>query len=160
MFRHAWKTLAGLLLTSAAAQAEHPATAPDGLISVGSEHSVAVTVERLKNVLSAKGMTLFATVDHAQGAASVGNPLRPTTVVIFGNPKVGSPLMGCSQTTAIDLPQKALIWEDQAGKVWFSYNDPAYLKHRHHVQGCDAVLTKVSGALAAFANAATKADPN
>ena len=82
--------------------------------------------------------------------------LRPTEVVIFGNPKVGTPLMNCAQSVAIDLPQKALIWQDEAGEVWLAYNDPAYLAGRHKIEGCDEVLKKVSGALANFAAAATK----
>ena len=100
-------------------------TAADEMINVKSVHSVAQTADRLEKVLEAKGMTLFTRIDHAAGAAKVGEELRPTELLIFGNPKVGTPLMQCSQTVAIDLPQKALIWEDNEGSVWFSYNDPA-----------------------------------
>ena len=81
---------------------------------------------------------------------------RPTQLVIFGNPKVGAPLMQCAQSVAIDLPQKALITQDAQGRVWLSYNDPAYLRQRHHIEGCKPVLAKVSGALAKFARAATR----
>ncbi len=131
------------------------ALASEGMVNVKSAHSVAETANRLENLLGSKGMTVFKRIDHAAGAASVGNNLRPTELVIFGNPKVGSPLMLCSQSIAIDLPQKALIWEDADGQVWLSYNDPAFLKLRHDTRGCDEVLKKVSGALANFAKGAT-----
>ena len=107
-------------------------------------------------LLKQKGMTVFARVDHSAGAAKVGKALRDTQLVLFGNPKVGTPLMQCAQSVAIDLPQKALIWKDEAGQVWLSYNDPAYLATRHQIQGCDEVLEKVSGALAKFSQAATQ----
>ena len=132
-----------------------PVLASEGMINVKSAHSVATTADRLENLLASKGMTVFKRVDHAAGAAKAGKTLRPTELVIFGNPKVGTPLMLCSQSIAIDLPQKALIWEDADGQVWLSYNDPAFLKLRHDTQGCDQVLQKVSGALANFAKGAT-----
>lgn len=149
-------TFASALLSGAAlADHKQQVSMSDGLIKVASAFTVSETVERLEDVLKAKGMKVFATIDHSKGAQSVGNSLRPTTLVIFGNPKVGSPLMVCSQTTAIDLPQKALVWEDEQGKVWLTYNSPQYMKQRHAIEGCDAVLEKVTGALAAFTNAAT-----
>lgn len=129
--------------------------AADGVVSVPSTHSVKETADRLEVVLKKKGMKVFLRINHAAGAASVGKTLRPTELVIFGNPKVGAPLMQCAQSVGIDLPQKALISEDADGKVWFSYNDPKYLQQRHHIQGCDPVLAKVSGALGNFAKAAT-----
>jgi len=132
-----------------------PVFAHEGLVSVKSVHTVSVTVDRLENVLKNKGMTVFARIDHAAGAEKVGKTLRPTELVIFGNPKVGTPLMQCSQSIAIDLPQKALIWEDEKGQVWLSYNDPQYLAKRHNTRGCDKVLEKVAGALGKFANKAT-----
>lgn len=141
-----------LLLSSFALSA----FAADGLFNVPSQHSVKFTADRLVNLLESKGMTVFARIDHAEGASKVGLDLRPTTLVIFGNPKVGSPLMQCSQTTAIDLPQKALVWQDENGKVWLSYNEPDYLKKRHQITGCDEVLGKVSGALNGFALGATR----
>lgn len=131
------------------------AQANNGLISVKSAHDVNTTADRLEAVLKEKGMKVFNRIDHAAGAASVGNSLRPTQLIIFGNPKIGSVLMGCAQTIAIDLPQKALIWQDGGGQVWLSYNNPALLANRHRMQGCDAVLKKVTGALANFAKAAT-----
>ena len=130
----------------------------EGMISVKSAHSVAVTADRLENILQSKGMTVFKRIDHAAGAAKVGKELKPTELVIFGNPKVGTPLMLCSHSIAIDLPQKALIWEDDSGQVWFSYNDPQFLALRHNTQGCDAVLKKVAGALANFASKASAAE--
>jgi len=147
------KQLIGLALT---ALISAPAVADNGIVTVKSNHSVAQTADKLEAVLSNKGMTVFTRINHAAGADKAGLKLRPTEVVIFGNPKVGTPLMQCSQSTALDLPQKALIWEDEAGKVWLSYNDPTYLKDRHHIEGCDAVLDKVKGALAKFASAATQ----
>ena len=139
-----------LVLTMGLAQANN------GLSSVKSSHDVATTADRLETVLKKKGMKVFARIDHAKGAASVGQKLRPTELVIFGNPKIGSKLMQCTQTIAIDLPQKALIWEDAAGTVWLSYNNPMQVAKRHRMKGCGAILRKVSGALEKFANAATK----
>lgn len=132
-----------------------PAMAADGVVSVKSAHSVADTADKLEAVLNDKGMTVFIRIDHAAGAAKVGAELRPTQLVVFGNPKVGTPLMQCSQSVALDLPQKALIWEDAEGQVWLSYNDPAYLDARHALGDCAAVLEKVSKALGNFAKAAT-----
>jgi len=132
------------------------AYADNGLISVKSPHDVATTADQLEAVLKSKGMNVFGRVNHAAGAEKAGLSLRPTELVIFGNPKVGTPLMNCAQSVAIDLPQKALIWQDEAGQVWLAYNDPAYLGDRHKIEGCDEVLKKVSGALANFAAAATK----
>jgi uncharacterized protein (DUF302 family) len=133
-----------------------PAVAAEGLASLPSQHSVSLTADRLVSLLESKGMTVFNRIDHAAAAQAAGIELRPTTLVIFGNPKVGSPLMQCSQTTAIDLPQKMLIWQDDKQQVWLSYNDPAYLKIRHQIEGCDETLSKISGALANFALQATR----
>ena len=129
--------------------------AHDGLISVESSHTVKSTADRLEAALKAKGMTVFTRIDHAAGAQKAGKQLRPTELVIFGNPKVGTPLMQCDQRIAIDLPQKALIWEDEGGQVWLSYNDPKYLAKRHNLKGCDKVLNKVANALANFSKKAT-----
>ncbi len=129
--------------------------AGEGLIKVKSAHSVDDTANKLESVLKSKGMNVFGRVNHAAGAEKAGLELKPTEVVIFGNPKVGTPLMQCTRTVAIDLPQKALVWEDDDGQVWLAYNDPAYLAQRHGIEGCDEVLKKVSGALGKFAAAAT-----
>lgn len=145
-----------LLLISGLMAISSLASAADGVVSVPSAHSVKETADRLENVLKKKGMKVFLRINHAAGAASVGKSLRPTELVIFGNPKVGAPLMLCAQSVGIDLPQKALISEDANGKVWFSYNDPSYLQQRHQIKGCEPVLAKVTGALGKFAKAATQ----
>lgn len=150
------KFLLAVALSGLAAFNAH--AAGEGMISVRSAHSVADTADRLENILESKGMKVMNRINHTAGAASAGMTLRPTELLIFGNPKVGTPLMLCSQSIAIDLPQKALIWEDAAGQVWLSYNDPAFLKLRHDTQGCDEVLNKVAGALGNFAAAATAAE--
>ena len=131
------------------------AYADNGLVSVKSSHEVKTTADRLENALKQKGMTVFARIDHAAGAQKVGKKLRPTELIVFGNPKVGTPLMQCRQSTAIDLPQKALIWEDEEGQVWLSYNDPNYLVERHGITGCDEIVKKIETALNNFAKAAT-----
>ena len=109
------------------------ALADSGLVSVKSAHSVPVTLDRLEAVLKKKGMKIFNRLNHAKGAESVGVDLRPTELLLFGNPKIGSPLMTCAQSVAIDLPQKALAWEDAKGQVWLSYNAPVYLASRHSI---------------------------
>ena len=129
--------------------------AADGVVTVKSSHTAKQTADRLESILKKKGMTVFGRVDHAAGAKKAGKTLRPTELIIFGNPKVGTPLMLCQQTIALDLPQKALVWEDNQGTVWLSYNDPAYLAQRHDLTGCEKVLKKVKGALGNFAKAAT-----
>ena len=131
------------------------AYADNGIISVKSSHEVKATADRLENTLNQKGMTVFIRINHAEGAQKVGKKLRPTELVVFGNPKVGTPLMQCNQSTAIDLPQKALIWQDDQGQVWLSYNDPNYLVERHGITGCDEVIKKIEKALSNFAKAAT-----
>ncbi|CCO45690.1 conserved hypothetical protein [Vibrio nigripulchritudo SOn1] len=130
--------------------------ADNGLITVKSHHSVEQTAEKLINVLESKGMTVFTQIKHDEGAKKVGMELRPTRLVIFGNPKVGTPLMKCSQTTAIDLPQKMLIWQDASGENWLSYNSPDYLNDRHGLEDCAKVIGKVKQALGNFAKAATQ----
>ena len=129
-----------------------------GLVKVKSAHDVKTTADRLEKVLKAKGMTVFTRINHAEGAKKVGKHLAPTELVIFGNPKVGTPLMLCSASVAIDLPQKALIYEDGSGQVWYAYNKPEYLVKRHDIKGCDKVIKKVAGALGKFAKAATRSE--
>ena len=129
--------------------------ADNGIITVKSSLEVKATADRLENVLKQKGMTVFLRINHAEGANKVGKKLRPTELVVFGNQKVGTPLMQCSQTTAIDLPQKALVWEDSEGQVWLSYNDPNSLVKRHGITGCAEVIKKIEKALNNFAKAAT-----
>jgi uncharacterized protein (DUF302 family) len=132
------------------------AFADNGVISVSSSHDVKTTADRLVQSLTTKGMTVFTRIDHAAGAAKVGKTLRPTELVIFGNPKVGTPLMMCDQGSAIDLPQKALIWEDGGGQAWLSYNDPKYLAQRHDLSKCAEVVKKIDKALGNFAAMATQ----
>jgi uncharacterized protein (DUF302 family) len=105
----------------------------NGILSVPSAHSVTDTVEKLKSMLQAKGVTLFAIIDHSGEAEKVGLKMPPTKVLIFGNPKGGTPLMLASPSVAIDLPLKILVAEDPAGKVSISYNAPEYLQARHHL---------------------------
>lgn len=132
-----------------------PVVAENGMINVSSAFSVKETADRMESILKEKGMTIFNRIKHAEGAGKVGIKLRDTELIIFGNPKVGSPLMKCRQSVAIDLPQKALIWEDEKNKVWISYNDPRYLERRHHINGCEEVISKIEKALANIAKAAS-----
>ena len=132
-----------------------PAIADNGIINIKSSFDVKITADHLENNLKTKGMTVFARINHAKGAQRVGIELRPTELIIFGNPKVGTPLMQCDQSVAIDLPQKALIWRDEAGQVWLSYNDPEYLGKRHDIKECDKVIKKIENALSNFAKSAT-----
>ena len=108
-----------------------PSTSDNGIITQPSNHSVDDTVEKLKEILQAKGVTLFALIDHSGEAEKVGMKMPPTKLLIFGNPKGGTPLMLAAPSSAIDLPLKILVSQDAAGKVWVSYNSPAYLKERH-----------------------------
>lgn len=125
--------------------------AQDGMVTLQSDYSVEETTDRLEKILTDNGLTVFNRVNHQEGAASVNLELPSTTVLIFGNPKLGTPLMQCAPTTAIDLPQKILVWEDEEGNVNLGYNSPDYLKKRHNIQGCDQELNKISKALNKFA---------
>lgn len=111
----------------------------DGLVAVKSPHSVAATMDRFESLAKQRDLTVFARIDHAAGAARVGKTLRPTQVIIFGNPQGGTPFMECSQTVGIDLPLKVLVWEDASAQVWLGYNDPEYLARRHDVAKCPVV---------------------
>ena len=133
--------------------------APDqdrGIVTRQSRHSVDQTVERLETLLRAKGVTLFAVVDHSGEAAKVGMRMRPTRLLIFGNPKAGTPLMLAAPSVAIDLPLKILVWEDAQGKVWLSYNSPAYLQQRHGLP--EALLPNIA-VVEALARAAGASSP-
>jgi uncharacterized protein (DUF302 family) len=105
----------------------------NGIVDKASNHSVDETVAKLKEILQSKGVTLFAIIDHSGEAAKAGMKMRPTKLLIFGSPKAGTPLMQAAPSVAIDLPLKILIWEDAQGKVWVSYNSPAYLQLRHGI---------------------------
>jgi len=130
------------------------ASAADGLIAVKSTYSPAETASRLEAALKARKLTLFARVDHAAGAAKIGATLRPTEVFIFGNPQGGTPLMNCEQTVGIDLPLKALVWQDAGGQTWLGYNDPAWIGSRHQAASCPAIAN-LAKALAGIAAAVT-----
>ena len=103
----------------------------NGIVNKPSKHSVEQTIEALSNILKSKGVAVFAMIDHSGEAEKVGLKMRPTKLLIFGNPKAGTPLMLASPSSAIDLPLKLLVWEDAQGKVWVSYNSPEYLRERH-----------------------------
>jgi uncharacterized protein (DUF302 family) len=128
--------------------------AADGLTTIQSSFEPQETMGRLEAAVKTKGLTVFARIDHAAGAAEVGLALRPTELLIFGNARGGTPLMQSNQTMGIDLPLKALVWQDAAGKTWLSYNDPRWLAQRHGL-GADAGATV--SALAASLNALVKA---
>jgi len=125
--------------------------ASNGLVSIKSPYPVAQTIERFQQTARDKGLKIFDTVDHAQGADSAGLDLRPTTVVIFGNPKAGTPFMQCAQTIGIDLPMKMLVWQDAENQTWIAYNDPAWIAKRHGALKCPAIapITKALSTLAA-----------
>lgn len=126
----------------------------DGLIAIKSPFSAAETMNRFDENAKQRGLNIFARIDHAAGAAKVGKTLRPTEVLIFGNPQGGTPFMECAQSVGIDLPLKVLVWEDAQGQVWLGYNDPAYIAQRHGVSQCPAVGV-LSKALSSLAEAAT-----
>ena len=105
----------------------------NGLIDLPSKHSVDETLDKLRGILASKNITMFTIVDHSGEAAKVGMKMLPTKLVIFGNPKAGTPVMIASPSSAIDLPLKILIWEDDHGKAWITYNSPAYLQQRHNL---------------------------
>jgi uncharacterized protein (DUF302 family) len=131
--------------------------AQEGLVSVPSRYSAPETVERLLAALKKRDMTVFARIDHAAGAAAVGMPLRPTEVVLFGNPKGGTVLMQDQQRAGIDLPLKALVWQDADDKVWLSYNAPDWIAARAGItEKCAGAVTAMSKALAAIAEEATR----
>ena len=105
----------------------------NGMINIPSNHSVDETIEKLKGILQTKGVTLFALIDHSGEAQKVAMKMRPTKLLIFGNPKAGTPVMLAAPSSAIDLPLKILTWEDAQGKVWLTYNSPVYLRERHNL---------------------------
>ena len=132
-----------------------PAFAADGLLAVESKRGAKETMDRLESVVKERGLNVFARIDHAAGAAKIGKTLRPTEVLIFGNPQGGTPLMECAQSAGIDLPLKALVWQDEAGRVWIGYNDPAYLAARHGAASCPAA-TGLAKALAGLVQEAVR----
>ena len=121
------------------------AFAADGLTTVRSPYGERETMDRFVTVAGKAGMNIFARIDHAAGARKVGRSLRPTEVLIFGNPKSGTPFLECSQTVGIDLPMKLLVWTDESNQVWIGYNDPAWIGRRHGVESCPAISTISQG---------------
>ena len=132
-----------------------PATifAADGLIALKSSYSADETMNRFEAIAKQKDLNIFARINHTAGAAKIGKTLRPTEVLIFGNPQGGTPFIECAQTVGIDLPLKVLVWQDAAGQVWLGYNDPVYLAARHGVETCPAAA-KLQQALAKLSAAA------
>ena len=129
------------------------AWAADGVVAAKSPYSAKDTMNRLEETVKQRGLTVFARIDHAAGAAKIGKALRPTELLIFGSPQGGTPFMECAQTIGIDLPLKALVWEDESAQVWLGYNDPAFLAQRHGAATCPVVET-LRKALAGVAEAA------
>ena len=141
--------LCSLLLAASGA-----ALAADGLVQVKSAHPPKTTLDRFEVAAKERGLTVFARIDHAAGAQKVGKTLRPTELLIFGNPQGGTPLMECAQSSGIDLPLKALVWEDAQGQSWLGYNDPAWLAQRHGAASCP-VVENLRKALSGLADSAT-----
>lgn len=132
------------------------AVASDNIISVKSNYGVNKTAERLLEVLGEKKITIFVQVDHAGGAKNIGKDLKPNRLVVFGTPKIGTELMKCNPLVGLDLPQKALIWEDKEGNVWFSYNNPKYFVSRYALEGCGKkTIMKIAHVLKHFSAVAT-----
>ena len=129
-----------------------------GLTTIASSHDPKETMDRLEIEICAKGMTVFARIDHAAGAAEVGLTLTPAELIIFGNARGGTPLMQSVQTVGIDLPLKVLVWEDSAGKTWLSYNEPSWIARRHSVANAEQVVSKLAAALGAMARRAANPD--
>lgn len=130
--------------------------AAEGVIAVRSPHSVKDTLDRFAGAAKAKGLNIFLRVDHATGAKKIGKSLRPTELLVFGNPQGGTPLMACAQSAGIDLPLKALAWQDASGQVWLGYNDPQFLADRHGARDCGPVVQNLRKALAGLAREAVK----
>jgi uncharacterized protein (DUF302 family) len=127
----------------------------EGLSSIESSFGPKETAERLQKEIRANGMVIFARIDHAAGATAAGLSLRPTELIIFGNARGGTPLMQAVQTVGIDLPLKALVWEDADGKTWLSYNEPSWIAQRHSIDGARPVVSKMAAALSAISRAVT-----
>jgi uncharacterized protein (DUF302 family) len=128
----------------------------NGLITIRSRHAPGETMSRFEAEVKAKGLTIFARIDHAAGAAAVGLPLRPTELLVFGNAKGGTPLMQAVQTIGIDLPLKVLVWQDASGDTWLSYNDPSWLAKRHGLaHEAETPVQALAAALDALARTAT-----
>jgi uncharacterized protein (DUF302 family) len=128
----------------------------EGLTSIRSSFGPKETMDRLEAEIRAQGMTVFARIDHATGAAEAGLELRPTELIIFGNVRGGTPLMQSVQTVGIDLPLKALVWEDASGTTWLSYNEPSWIAQRHGVANAEAIVNKMAAALSGMSRKAAE----
>ena len=128
----------------------------EGLTSIRSNFGPKETMERLEAEIRAQGMKVFARIDHAAGAAKAGLKLPPTDLIIFGNARGGTPLMQSIQTVGVDLPLKALVWEDASGTTWLSYNEPSWIAQRHGVANAESIVSKMSAALSAMSRKATE----
>ena len=144
-----------LCILSVNIMAQPPLQETYGMVHVKSVHSVKVTANRLVALLESKGLVVFNRIDHAAAARKVKKELRPTEVIIFGNPKIGTALMSCEPRIALDLPLKALIWQDKQGLVWFTYLDPYELAKRYKMKSCRNIIDRVSSAFNYFSNMAT-----
>src|SRR5258708_16229138 len=133
-------TVPALVIAALLGGGSAPASPDGGLVSKWSAHAVDQTMDRLEAALKDAGAKIVARLDHTAEAKAIGRPMRPTALLIFGNPAVGAPLMLRNQTIGIDLPMKALAWEDERGHVWLTYNPPAYLAQRHPVPGSTEAL--------------------
>jgi len=136
-----------LLMIAVLLMAGPAAYAVDGLVVQKSPYSVSESLDRMSALLEKKGIKVIARVPHTQAADKVGIQMDEVELLIFGNPKLGSPLMQSQVTTAIDLPMKMIAWKDADGQVWIGYNDPAWIAKRHGITDRDAVISKMSGAL-------------
>lgn len=144
--------VAALLVSASLASA---VAQENGLIVKPSAHGVIETVDRLERILDEKGIDVMARIDHAENALKVGKELKPTELLVFGNPNLGTPLMESARSIAIDLPMKALAWEDEEGRIWLAYNDPRWLAARHGAAGEDEIIRQMSGALDQITDGAT-----
>ena len=142
--------IACVLLFASAVQADN------GLVNLASQFSVQETADRFVAAVEKAGLKVFSRIDHAAGAEKVGQSLRPTQLIIFGSPKVGTALMTSDQRAGIDLPMKALAWQDAEGKVWLSYNSPDYMFERFAIDDRQPVKKKITGALSKFSQKATQ----
>jgi len=128
----------------------------EGLTSIRSKFRPKETMDRLEAEIRAHGMKVFGRIDHATGAAEAGLALRPTELIIFGNARGGTPLMQSVQTVGIDLPLKALVWEDASGTTWLSYNEPSWIAQRHNIPNAESIVSKMTAALSAMSTKATE----
>ena len=153
MMKQMFLLLMGLLISQAAFS--QSATTENGLITIKSAHSAEETLNRLEQVLKKKGIRIFARISHKENAEGVKLSIRPTELLIFSNPKLGTHFFTSNQTAGIDLPMKAMAWEDEKGQTWLTYNDPAYIAKRHGISDRAEIVGKMRGALVKFSSMAT-----